>query len=243
MQFDGLFLGFRNSYFMSLRPKFWEMRVRYEERRAERMRIARDLHDTVLQDFLSASMQLHMTVDQLPQGSPTKQRLSSALELMARVIDEVRQSIRGLRSPKSDTGDLEQAFSRIPQELAMSAQVDFRVQVLGSARPLNLEIHDHVYRIGREALINAFRHSKATCVEVELEYGSRRFRLIVRDNGCGINSQLLRSGSDGHWGLPGMRERAEQMGARLKIWSRLAAGTEVELTVPNRAAFASKRAA
>jgi signal transduction histidine kinase len=241
MQLDRLFLAFRNPYFISSRAKLWEMRVRCEERQAERMRIARDLHDTVLQGFLSASMQLHVTVDQLPPNSPTKQRLNSALELLGRVLDEVRQSIRGLRS-KGESDDLEQALCRIPQELGIIGQIDFRLRVLGFARPLFVDIRDEVYRIGREASINAFRHSHATCIEVELEYGTSRFRLIVRDNGCGIDSQVLRSGTDGHWGLSGMRERAERMSARLKIWSRVAAGTEVELTVPNRIAFASKAA-
>jgi hypothetical protein len=146
------------------------------------------------------------------------------------------------RSPKGESDGLEQAFCLMSQELGIIGQIDFHLRVLGFARPLFVDIRDEIYRIGREASINAFRHSHATCIEVELEYGTSRFRLIVRDNGCGIDSQVLRSGNDGHWGLSGMRERAERMGARLKIWSRAAAGTEVELTVSNRIAFASKPA-
>src|SRR5262249_1084704 len=113
----------------------------------------------------------------------------------------------------------------------------FRVMVQGLVRPLHPLIHDEVYRIGREALANAFRHSHATGIEVELEYANQQLRVLVRDNGCGIDPQVLRSGRDGHWGLSGMRERAERVGARLKLWSRLAGGTEVEISVPGEVAY------
>ena len=88
--------------------------------------------------------------------------------------------------------------------------------------------------------MNAFRHSRASCIEVELEYGPKRFRIVVRDDGCGIDPQVLRAGREGHWGLPGMRERAERVGAKLRVWSRAAAGTEVALSVPNSIAFESR---
>ncbi|MGH9840816.1 MAG: ATP-binding protein [Blastocatellia bacterium] len=94
-----------------------------------------------------------------------------------------------------------------------------------------------MYRIGREALVNAFRHSSAKSIEVEVEYAAQRLRLLVRDDGCGIDPQVLQSGREGHWGLAGMRERAEQIGARLKVRSRALDGTEVELSVPRQVAF------
>src|SRR5262252_661261 len=93
---------------------------------------------------------------------------------------------------------------------------------------LRSTIHDDVYSIGREALLNAFRHSGATAVAVELEYALKQMRIVVRDNGCGIDKHVLQAGRDGHFGLTGMRERAKRIGARLKVWSRPAAGTEVE---------------
>ena len=93
-------------------------------------------------------------------------------------------------------------------------------------------------QIGHEALINAFLHSRATTIEIEIEYGLKSFSLIVRDNGCGIDSEILRSGREGHWGLTGMRERAERIRAEIKIWSRVNAGTEVVVSVPRRFAFA-----
>jgi signal transduction histidine kinase len=240
MQLDGLSLGYRSPYPFRLRPAFGEMRARLEERVAERTRIAQDLHDTVLQGIFSAAMQLDVAVDQLPTNSPAKLRLSRVLELMRHVMEEGRNAVRGLRSSNSDSDDLGQAFSRIPQDLGIEVQIDFRVIVLGSARKLRPLIRDEVYHIGRELLVNAFRHSRASCIEVELEYAPKQFRMVVRDDGCGIDAQVLHAGREGHWGLLGMRERAERIGARLSVWSRAAAGTEVALSVPNSIAFESR---
>jgi signal transduction histidine kinase len=247
MQLDGLSLAYSSPNLFRLRPTFGEMRARLEERVAERTRIAQDLHDTVLQGIVSAAMQLDVAVDQLPANSPAKLRLSRVLELMRHVIEEGRNAVRGLRSSNSDSDsdsdDLGQAFSRIPQDSGIEVpevQPDFRVIVLGSARKLHPLIRDEVYHIGRELLVNAFRHSRASCIVVEIEYAPKRFRLVVRDDGCGIDPQVLRAGREGHWGLPGMRERAERVGATLRVWSRAAAGTEVALSVPNSIAFESR---
>jgi signal transduction histidine kinase len=216
------------------------MRARLEERVAERTRIAQHLHDTVLQGIFSADMQLDVAVDQLPPNSPATLRLSRVLELMRHVMKEGRNAVRGLRSSSSGSDDLGQAFSRIPQDLGLEAQIDFQVIVLGLPRKLNPLIRDEVYHIGRELLVNAFRHSRASCIEVELDYARKRFRMVVRDDGCGIDPQVLHAGREGHWGLPGIRERAERVGARLRVWSRPAAGTEVALSIPNSIAFESR---
>jgi signal transduction histidine kinase len=176
----------------------------------------------------------------LPANSTATLRLSRVLELMRHVMEEGRNAVRGLRSSNSDSGDLAQAFLRIPQDLGIEAQIDFQVIVLGLPRKLNPLIRDEVYHIGRELLVNAFRHSRAGCIEVELEYAPWRFRIVVRDDGCGIDPPVLHAGREAHWGLPGMRERAERVGARLTVWSRAAAGTEVALSVPNSIAFESR---
>ena len=119
MRLDGLSLAYRSPYLFRLQPTFGEMCARLEERAAERTRIARDLHDTVLQGIISAAMQLDVAVDQLPANSPAKLRLSRVLELMRHVMEEGRNAVRGLRSSNSDSDDLGQAFSRIPQDLGI----------------------------------------------------------------------------------------------------------------------------
>jgi signal transduction histidine kinase len=216
-----------------------QLSVRFEERLVERTRIAQELHDTLLQGFLSASMQLHIAIDSLPADSAERPAMGRILQLMGQVIEEGRNTLRGLRLTPSGSPDLEQAFSRIPQDLSMREDVDFRVIVEGHPRPLHPLVRDEVYRIGREALVNAFSHSKARKIEAELEYGSSELRILIRDNGRGIDPEVLRRGREGHWGLPGMRERAERIGARLSLWSSAAAGTEVELSIPSDLAFQS----
>lgn len=213
------------------------LNVRFEERLAERLRIAQELHDTMLQGVLSASMQLHVAVDNLPADSPARAPLGHIQGLLGQVIEEGRNVVRGLRSDGSHSPDLEQAFSRVRQELSAGERSSFRVVVEGRSRPMHPIIRDEVYRIGREAVVNAFRHSDAENIEVGVEYAGRHLCVTVSDDGRGIDPQVLESGRDGHWGLSGMRERAEMIGARLTVRSRAASGTEVELLVPGHVAF------
>jgi signal transduction histidine kinase len=224
-------------YRYRLRQLTRQFNIRFEERLAERTRIAQELHDTLLQGVISASMQLHVAVDNLPDDSPAKKQLGHVQRLMGQVIEEGRNAVRGLRSGGGDSPGLEQSLSLVRQEFAVEGQADFRVVVEGKARALHPAVRDEVYRIGHEALVNAFRHSRAKKIEVEVEYGAGGLRLLVSDDGMGIDTGVLQSGRDGHWGLSGMRERAEKIGARLKVRSRASAGTEVELTVPARVAF------
>jgi signal transduction histidine kinase len=217
-----------------------QLNGRFEERLAERTRIAQELHDTLLQGYISASMQLHVAADRLPSDSPVKPSVRRVLELMSKVIDEGRNALRGLRSSNDAGPDLAEAFSRAADELRGDDPPDCRVVVEGRVRPLNPLIRDDIFRIGREALVNAFRHSHAKSIEIELEYESSGLRMLVRDNGHGIDPQVLQSGSDGHWGLAGMRERAERIGARLRVWSGSSAGSEIELLVPGHVAFAQQ---
>src|SRR5262245_17288234 len=183
-------------------------------------------------------MQVHVAVDQLPDDSPARLTLNRVKELMGQVIAEGRNTIRGLRSSVHNPNDLATSFSQIPLELGENS-AHFRLVVEGAAVPLRLAIRDEVYRIGREALMNAFRHSRATKINLHFEYATDQLRILVEDNGRGIESQTLNSGRDGHWGLSGMRERAERIGARLTLMSRVGTGTEVELRVPAHIAFES----
>jgi signal transduction histidine kinase len=185
-------------------------------------------------------MQLHVAVDQLPDDSPARPGLDRVLQLIGQVVEEGRNTLRGLRASVDRVGDLESSFSSVPQEVGAQSDTDFRVIVEGTPTPLRPVIRDDVYSIGREALVNAFRHSGAATIEVELEYRPHELRMQVRDNGRGIDPQVLYAGRDGHWGLSGMRERAERIGAKLKVWSSSTNGTEVDLRVPGRIAFGAQ---
>jgi ligand-binding sensor domain-containing protein/signal transduction histidine kinase len=211
--------------------------VRFEERLAERTRIAQELHDTLLQGFLSASMHLHLAADQLPEESPVKPQLNRVLKLIAQVIDEGRNALRGLRATTRDTAALDKAFLQVRQELGVEDEIEFRVIIDGRPRPLRPLLRDEVYRIGREALINAFRHAHARRIEVELKYSPRQFAMFVRDDGCGIDPEHLQSGGPGHWGLVGIRERSDRIGAQFHLLSRSSSGTELQLMIPGRVAF------
>ena len=215
-----------------------EEQVRRENvRLEERTRIAQELHDTLLQSFLSATMQLSVALDNVPADSLVKPLLDRILQLMNQGIEEGRNTIQGLRSSDSHTLDLVLALSGVQRELALKPEIDFRVVVAGRQQPLRLAIRHELYRIGREALVNAFCHAKAKQVEFELEYADSDLCMRVRDNGCGIDPQVLRTGRTGHWGLKGMRERAARIGGQLKITSSGASGTEVQLFIPSSIAF------
>ena len=214
-----------------------QLSLRFEERLSERTRIAQELHDTLLQGLISASMQLDVVADQIPGDAAAKPKLGRVLELMRRVIEEGRNAVRGLRVHQNSSLDLGEAFSQVRQEFAGLGEAEFHVIVEGGPRPLHPLIRDEIYRIGREALINAFRHSRASNIEVELEYATHGLRLLVRDSGTGFDPKLLQSGQEEHWGLSGMRERAKRIGAQLRVLTRPAAGTEVELAVPGRISY------
>jgi signal transduction histidine kinase len=220
-----------------------QLNLRFEARLAERTRIAQDLHDTLLQGVISASMQLHVANDHIPDDSPAKPLIDRVMQLMGQVVDEGRDAVRGLRSAYANSDDLGTAFAQIGEEFRTDQTKDYSVIVEGTPQELHPIIRDTAYRIVREALTNAFRHSRGSKIEVELEYTSRHLKILIRDNGAGIDPNVVELGRDGHWGLTGMRERAESIGGRLKVWSRANAGTEVELLIPSHVAFVSHASA
>jgi signal transduction histidine kinase len=209
-----------------------EQILRQEERRRERTRIARELHDTLLQGLLSASMQLQVAEGWVPPDSPAKPLLSRVRDLMGKGIAEGRAALQGLRSTEVPSTSLDQALADFCDELTPADRARLRIIKMGRPKPLDPAVLHQCYLITREALLNSLRHAHAKKIEVELEYSPRKLRVVVRDNGAGIDPQLLRSGRKSHWGLTVMRERAANLGAHLRIWSRRNAGTELELSVP-----------
>lgn len=208
-----------------------ELQVRVEERQKERTRIARELHDTLFQGFLGVSMLLQSAMEKMPADSPSMPSLNRVLLLMRRVMEEGRDALRGLHTSSGPSKSLEEALAEVGDEFVKRG-AQLRVSVVGRAKPLHAEIQHQIYLIAREALVNAFRHSGASLVEVEIVYLPGKMRLMVRDNGSGINHEVLQFGRDSHWGLQGMHERARNIEGQLRIWSRLGAGTEVEICVP-----------
>ena len=211
--------------------------ARLAERLDERGRIARELHDTLLQGVLSASIQLDLVEDQLPKDSPVRGLVQRVLATLRQVTEEGRMALQGLRLQDAENNDLAKAFLGVKPEYPHKDTIMFRVVAQGDARVVRPEIRNEVYRIGREAIVNAYVHSEAATIEVEIQYARTQLRLFVRDDGRGIDSSILQGGRDGHWGLSGMRERSQRIGATFKLRSRPGAGTEVELVVPGHIAF------
>jgi signal transduction histidine kinase len=157
---------------------------------------------------------------------------SRLLMVIKSAINKGRVALEGLSTPRSLPMSLEHTLSDLKHEFSPADGVQLRIFVTGTPRELRPAVKEQLHRLGREVLINALRHSKATRVEAEVQYLPGRLRLVMRDNGCGLDPQAIKSGRENHWGLVEMRERAEDIGAQLKIWSRLGAGTEVEISVP-----------
>ncbi|WP_213804669.1 sensor histidine kinase [Granulicella sp. dw_53] len=224
-------------YQLRMRQIIKRANLMFDERLAERTRIAQELHDTLLQGFFSVSMQLHVIADQVPIDLPARSQLNRILGLMGRVLDEGRDAVRGLRSTGGTPMWLEDAFTAILQDFDDEEDIKHTVTVDGTPRELRPGIQEEVCRIGREALGNVYRHAQAKHLQVKIKCSSRHLIVEVRDDGCGIDSQVISRGREGHWGLLGMRERAENIGAKLQIESRVDEGTKVVLIVPARLAF------
>ena len=213
-----------------------QFEVRLEERVSERTRLARELHDTLLQSFQGLIFRLQ-AVDDLLAAGKAKDLLEKSLERADQAIAEGRSTVYELRSSATTTNDLAEAIRALGEELSTDESAAFQVLVEGSSRYLHPIVRDEIYRITCEGLRNAFSHARASQIETELTYGERAFQLRIRDDGEGIPADILEEGRPGHYGLPGMRERARQIGGKLAIWSRAGAGTEIELGIPSSIAY------
>jgi signal transduction histidine kinase/streptogramin lyase len=222
-------------YLLRLKQATSQMRARLEERLGERTRIARELHDTLLQSFQGLMLRFQVVDELLPPGK-AKEELEEALDLADQAIAEGRNAVYDLRSSATTTNDLAQAVKALGNELATPDAAAFGLVVEGSTREMHPIIRDELYRISREALRNAFSHARAHHIEVELIY-AEVFRVRIRDDGEGVSPAILEAGRTGHYGLAGMRERARQIGAKLTIWSGVGTGTEIELSIPGSIAY------
>jgi signal transduction histidine kinase len=240
-----LFTFFIAAFFgWSIARRFIELRL--DERVAERTRIARELHDTLLQSFQGALLYFQAGVNLLPDrpdNARAKEKLEGAIDQAVQAIAEGRDAVQDLRSSTTETNDLARAIKILAGELAddetnqSAPAID--VQVEGASRDLHPILRDEVYRIAAEALRNAFRHAQAKHIEVEIHYEVKQLRVRVRDDGRGMDAKIAaEKGRPGHYGLRGMRERAKAIGGNLELWSNVESGTEIELTIPANIAHA-----
>jgi signal transduction histidine kinase len=237
-------------YQLRVRQVALQFNMRLEERVSERTRIARDLHDTLLQSFHGLLFRFQAATNMLPDRPvEAKEKFESAIDQAAQAITEGRDAVQSLRGSTVVTNDLAEAISTLGEDLAAAQAHDTAprpavvdVAVEGTPRDLHPILRDDIYRIAGEALRNAFRHARARRIEVQVHYDDAELRLRVRDDGKGIDPAMLDGERKGHFGLAGIRERAELIGGHLELWSRPGLGTEVELTIPARAAYATPRA-
>jgi signal transduction histidine kinase len=216
--------------------------LRIDERVQERTRIARELHDTLLQNVQGLMLKIDAIARRIPVADPARQDIEKTLDYADQVLAEGRDRVRSLRGATVSDGELSAAFQQVAKESSPERTAIFKTVVEGGVRELHPIVLEESYSIGREAIINAILHSDGCNVEAEIIYDSREFRLRIHDDGHGIDPDVLEKGGRAdHWGLQGMRERANRIGGQLKVSSRPGSGTEVVLTVPATAAYRSLR--
>ena len=232
------------AYLLRVRQLEAQFAAGLEARVDERTRIARDLHDTLLQTFNALLPYLQTVSNVLPsQPDEAKRRVDHAIEQATNAITDGRDTVHALRSGGSAATDLDLAIGNFAKELLSGTTSEpvpeIHVQVEGKPTLLNPIVRDEAYRIATEAVRNAIRHANARRIEVEIRFDEQHLRLRIGDNGTGIHPAILnRDHKAGHWGLRGMRERAKLVGGELEVWSQPNVGTEIELSIPAAIVFA-----
>ena len=221
------------AYLSRVRYLSREANARFFERLSERERIARDLHDTFFQGIQGILLRFQTGTSALPSDEPIRPMFEAILKQSDQVMLEGRELVLDLRERASENRDLEQAFGTVCEELTRMFPIPYQIIRQGQAKPIVPDVRKELFFIGREALMNAFQHSQAKNIEVELSFHNRTVGLRIRDDGNGMDADVQRLGSRrGHFGLTGMQERAKMAGATLKVWSQAGAGTEVDIQVP-----------
>jgi signal transduction histidine kinase/ligand-binding sensor domain-containing protein len=212
--------------------------MRMGERLMERDRIARELHDTLLQGVQVLLLRFSLVADSIPAGVPLRDETEKTLSYAQQVLAEGRQRVRDLRTHDGSADDLAYSFAKLREELHHRFARDFRLVIEGKPQRLHRVVQDEVEMIAREALSNAFQHAQASDILCTIKYTESHFILLCEDDGIGINPQFVsNSGRAGHWGLIGMRERAQKIGATLRVQRSAKGGTEIELRFAARLAY------
>jgi signal transduction histidine kinase/ligand-binding sensor domain-containing protein len=212
---------------------------RLAARLSERERIARDLHDTLLQSVQGLMLKFHAVANAIAPDSAARNKLDNALAQGRDVIAEGRARVLDLRGADAPSKELATQLSSYGASFLHTSEATFHASVVGQPVPLNPVAADEVLNIGREAMGNAFMHAEARRIEIELAYSEKSLALRIRDDGKGMERGIVETGQAGHWGIVGMRERSRALGAKLNIWSRPGSGTEIELIVSAATAYAA----
>jgi signal transduction histidine kinase/ligand-binding sensor domain-containing protein len=227
---------------LRIRQMAARMRGRQQERLDERERIARELHDTLLQSTEGLVLKFQAVANRLAPEDPTRGLLEKTLARADEVMAEGRDRVQDLRTQAHTRTDLRLAFDAEGKALSQGRVVTFATVVTGEPRELVPSVGEESFRIGCEALVNAFSHAQADSISVELCYAEKQFRLVVRDDGVGLAADVLSEGAaPGHWGLKGMRERAQKLKAQLVVQARPSGGTEVVLSIPAGTAYLRRK--
>jgi signal transduction histidine kinase len=208
-------------------------KVQREATLEERTRIARELHDTLEQALAGISLQLKgLTAIWTSAPAEARQIISMARSMVRHEQEEARRTVCNLRQLEFEGSDLPTAFSKMASQTSDGSQPSVEVRIVGTSAALPTKLESHLLRIGQEATTNALKHSGASHIRLELRYDQNSVQLAVSDDGCGFDAQSAAPSDAGHFGLLGMRERAEKIGGRLKITSDARTGTVVEVFVP-----------
>ena len=218
-------------YVLRLRSATAELSARLGERLQERERIARELHDTLLQDFQAVILRFQLVANHLVKGDPHRAEVEEGLAYADKVLAEGREHIRDIRADTKALDGFVESLGLYGQELSLSWPLKFTINATGKPFGLYPRIRDEIYRIGREAIGNAFRHSSGSEVTVEVVYTADAFIMRIRDDGEGIGADVLKEGRPGHWGINNMRERARNIGASLNFSATPGSGTCIELKI------------
>jgi signal transduction histidine kinase len=216
--------------------------TRFEARLAERTRIAQELHDDLLQSAMGVSLQIELVDNLVDKPAEAKAHLQKALALSRALLQKGRAVLRDLRETTREASDLVTVLSAAIEDARYEGGPAAILLVGGTPRPVNPLIADDLGQIGCQAIVNAFQHSGAKSIEVHLDYKTSELRLQVIDNGCGIDPQIAESGKTGHYGVIGMRERANRIGGTLNIASLGGQGTQITASIPGRNAYRESRA-
>jgi len=213
-----------------------QLSARFDERLAERTRVARDLHDTFLQTVQGSKLVADHALKDLDDPARLRRAVEQLAVWLGRATEESRAALLSLRTSATEKNDLAEAFRRAIDECRAQEHPDATFSVTGKARELHPIVRDEIYRVGYEAIRNACAHSRADVLKVSLEY-AHDVTVRVMDNGVGMDPAASEIGKDGHFGLLGMRERAERIRGRLTIAGSPVSGTTITLVVPGRLAY------